>query len=132
MAKAMHAESVYRHLPFNAAKVAAQFVNWMGDPDVRVFCYDQKGQKVGLLVASVGTHWFSDGLGAWDHLYYVKPDARGSFAAARLFQAFTAWAKAQGAVDLWPGVSTGSAAAVTFYRRLGLEEVGGVFRGAIV
>jgi GNAT superfamily N-acetyltransferase len=128
MARAMHAESVYCHLAYDEARVAAQFVGWMGGKHVWFNVYDAGRSPVGFFVGVVGFHWFSPDKGAWDKLLYVKPESRGGFAAYRLFDAFRVWARGQGALDVWPGVSTGSAAGVAFYRRMGGQEIGALFR----
>lgn len=129
MARAMHAESVYRHLAYDEGKMAANFVKWMEDFDVCVFLYG-KGQRSALafFVGCAGPHFFGSDCGAWDKLFYARPEARGGLAAFRLFQAFVGWAKGQGALDVWPGVTSGSPAAENFYRRLGCERVGALFR----
>jgi GNAT superfamily N-acetyltransferase len=125
MAAAAHVESVQRDLPLNLEKVRACFLRWMAADLFIVAMRD--GHPVGFLIGFVSPHWFSDALGAWDRLLYVRPEARGSRAAYALYGAFREWARAKGAADLWPGVSTGSATAISFYRRLGLREVGALF-----
>ena len=129
MAAAAHAESVQRDLPLNLGKVRANFLRWMAADLFLVAMRD--GRPVGLLIGFVSPHWFSDALGAWDRLVYVRPEARGSRAAYVLYGAFREWARAKGAADLWPGVSTGSAAGVALYRRLGLRDVGALFHESL-
>lgn len=128
MGVAMALEGSYRHLPVNVEKSAAKFRAWIADPDYCVLVAMHDGKVIGFVIGFVASHDFHDGLGAWDKLFYLRPEARGSGYAYRLYRAFRQWAAAKGALDVWPGVSTADGKAVQFYQRMGLEAVGVLFR----
>lgn len=129
MAGAMHAESVYRDLPFLPVKVMVEFLGWMNDADGCFFVHvGSDGCVSGFIAGCVAEHFFSNARAAWDRIFYVQPDRRGGIVAHRLYEAFRAWARDRGALDVWPAVSTGSTECANFYRRLNCEETGAVFR----
>ncbi len=63
-----------------------------------------------------GTHWL--------YGMYVTPAARGSVAASRLVEAVIAWAKGQGATELFLHVTRSVERAYAFYLKMGFVETG--------
>lgn len=126
----LHHESVYRALSLSEPKLA-QFLREVRSREDQVsLVYEgADGSLDGCYIGHVSAHFFSNDLSAYDLIFYVRPERRGSIIACRLWKAFHAWAKERGAKSIWPGVSTGidPARAASFYRRLNLVEVGSVF-----
>lgn len=126
----MHQESVYRHVHLEHEKLTA-FLKFVRDDERHaLLVYENAdGEIDGVYIGNIGNYFFSNELGAWDLIFYVRPERRGSLCAARLWRAFRQWAEAKGAKAIWPGISTGvyREQAARFYRGMGLEEVGSVF-----
>lgn len=127
---AMHEETVYRAIELERPKLAAFLKFAREDERHAVFVYEATAGSIdGVYIGNIGNYFFSSELGAWDMIFYVRPERRGSFAAARLWRAFRDWAREKGAKSIWPGISTGiyREQSARFYRGMGLEEVGSVF-----
>ena len=128
---AMHAEGDYSSVPFDN-ELAAQYIFDRVIKDgsgFGVIAYD--GDKpVGLIAGGVANFFFSPATYAYDHVWYVLPEYRGSRTALRLLKMFESWSKAQGCVSLCMGVSTGIASEKTgrMFERLGFRHVGGNYR----
>jgi GNAT superfamily N-acetyltransferase len=60
----------------------------------------------------------------WLYGMYVSPAARGSDAAPRLVEAVSAWAKDDGAGELYLHVTTSVERARAFYQKMGFVETG--------
>jgi GNAT superfamily N-acetyltransferase len=130
MAGAMHAESVYRDLLFSPLKTANTFFGWMNDADGCFFVYvGGDGRIAGFIAGHVADHFFAAARGAWDRIFYVRPERRGGVAAYRLYVHWRQWVSARGAQDAFPAVMTSeSCAGENFCRGLGMEPVAVLFR----
>jgi len=85
------------------------------------FLAEQGGVPVGMVSGGLndqhpGTHWL--------YGMYVTPAARGSVAASRLVEAVIAWAKGQGATELFLHVTRSVERAHAFYLKMGFVETG--------
>lgn len=125
----MHSESEFRRIPYSpmrAAEIARRCVvddDWFG-----VFERTSSG-RVGMFIGSLQRFYFSEERGAFDLLWYVRPEARGGTAGVRLLDAFVGWSKDKGVREVRLGVSTGVDVEKTdrVLRRLGFSHVGGSY-----
>src|SRR5258708_39684629 len=129
LAKRMHAESVYRHLPFNGQKLAS----FIGNPIIYAALAKRAGAYVGVMMGIVAPDVFSDVPIATEFGLYEPRDVQGGMAALSLVRDFEAWAKEKGAKELRPAVSAGidDEMAFKFYRKLGYEPLGRTLRKGI-
>lgn len=127
----MHAESAYSFLPFEREKVRRTVVSFLEDTANQCgLVADNAGCLVGMLGGHTGDYFFCDTLVAYDAVFYVEPDYRGSTVAPRLIRAFREWAISRGAAEVCLGISTNVNAARTgkFYERLGFQQVGSIYK----
>lgn len=132
MGSAMHAESGFQHLKFNAKKTADYLVQaLMGRHGLALFvAIDGDSRPVGAALVHAGAHWCSHDVVASDYAVYVMPEARQHGVAKALIDAYVVWAKAQGARHISIGSTTGvnTDQAGRLYQRMGFEYVGPVYR----
>lgn len=131
MGAEMHKESIYRDRNYSYEKLLTDGRYMLQHPD-RYFlavAEDEKG-TVGMYVGFITEFYFGYDTVAYDLLLFVNQGRRGTLAAARLIEAFTEWAFANGASEIRPGVSTGVMVDRTagLYERLGFESIGYIFR----
>lgn len=87
----------------------------------RYFLAERDGEVVGMVSGGFndrhpGTHWL--------YGLYVTPPARGSGAAASLVEAVVAWARGQGASELYLHVTSIAERARAFYDKVGFRPTG--------
>jgi GNAT superfamily N-acetyltransferase len=134
MVEDMRRESVYRDMPANRPKMEAFLGHLLQNPATVLFvAVDSGGEISGFYAGRIGDYWFSDAKAAFDIIFYVRPDRRGGRAALELWKAFSDWGRSMGAVHVWPSISSGIAPDrfASFYQKLGMEPVGGVFLGRL-
>lgn len=126
LAKRMHAESAYRHLPFNGQKLS----QYVGNPIIFAALAKRDNAYVGVMMGIVSPDIFGDAPIATDFGLYVEGKARGGFAAIALVRAFERWAKEKGAVEIRPGVTAHitDEHSIALYKRLGYEVFGTLLR----
>lgn len=125
--EAMATESPrFSRMRFSRGKLAANLAALIGADHGFVVVAERDGALAGVMVAVISPHWFSDDLQASDLALYVRPEARGTLAAARLVRAYTTWARQRGALLLQAGVTTGVHTEETarLYERLGYRRCG--------
>jgi hypothetical protein len=130
MLRIQHVSSSFRDISFHEPKVRALFRHAIAAGDHACLVYERAGGGLnGMLVGFVMQHFFSLETMASDLFVFVRPEARGSIAAARLWSAFRHWALAAGAVTLRFGTIGGEAPERTrrFYTGLGMTEVGSIY-----
>ena len=130
LGKAMHEEAErLRVMKFVPAKVYVTISGLIDSPDGLVLLVEEDFELVGGIAAMVKPHWFSTDLMAYDLALFVRPDRRGSVAAARLLKAYKDWAKEKGAVITQFGISTGVHLEATsaLVERLGFQPSGLLF-----
>jgi GNAT superfamily N-acetyltransferase len=128
LAEAMHAESRYAPLPFDLAKVADLFGGLIGGAGCLLVA-ERDGEIVGGLAGWCAEHFFTRAKIASDFGLFVPQNRRGGLVAARLLQAFAAWAQGQGAAMVQAGITTGVNVAATtrLYQGVGFVPVGTIF-----
>lgn len=130
MARLFHAASSLRDVPIVEPKLRAVMRHAITAEDHACLVYQRAdGSLSGMMIGYVIPHFFSTELMASDLMVFVRPGARGSLAAARLWAAFREWAVAAGARTLCFGTIAGIAPERTrrFYTGLGMHEVGSLY-----
>lgn len=95
-----------------------------GNPTLFVVEEDRK--VIAFLMASLHTHWFLDGHFASQDVIYVRPDKRGTRAAAMLVKRLTAWSDQLGVTEIIGGTETSfqPERTVRFLKHFGFRELG--------
>jgi GNAT superfamily N-acetyltransferase len=127
--KAFHVESILKDVELDEAKLRAFLADCIQHPSRVCFVYESTAID-GLIIGYSAEYFFSTKKGAWDLVFYVRPERRGRMIAYRLVSAFKAWAATSGAGQLWLGTAAGIDVSLTrkFYLGLGMEQVGDIFR----
>ncbi len=120
LAKAFHAESIYRDVPFSEDKVAA-LTNY---PFCMLSFSDAK--CIGCFVGSIEPYYFSDECAAQDIAFFVSKDSRGSIAAIELINAYEEWAIKQGVkhIHLSQGTAINIDKTEKFMSAIGYTKIG--------
>lgn len=128
LGRAMCAEGYYAGMNFDEHKISGLLHRLIDGGFAAV--HEAGGQMVGLMIGAMGETWFGRDLNAIEYALYVTPDHRGGSAATRLLDAFTDWAKENGAREITVAQSTGVMVEKTakFYQRMGFAPMGGVFK----
>lgn len=128
LGRKMHAESWYAYLPYDEQKITAALERVMSDGFLAV--YEVDGVLSGGMAGILCEFWFGHEQMAADLSLFIEPGRRGGIAAARLVQAFIAWARDAGALEVSLAVSTGVRMQETgeLYEAMGLRCVGGVYK----
>jgi len=129
-----HRASTQRSMPLNLAKIEGMLRECIANPMAGAWVWAPEGAGVqGFYLGRVNDWWFTDELIAFDIAVFIDEAHRGSGAAGQLFETFKAWAKAQGARNVFPGISTGVGLerAARFYEAHGMTKVGYVFHGRL-
>jgi GNAT superfamily N-acetyltransferase len=106
-----YAETV--HYPARRWRAMAQ--------DYAYFLAARGGDVVGMASGGLNDRHPGD---YWLYAMYVTPSARGSGAASSLVEAVIAWAKGEGASELYLRVTVSVERARAFYRKMGFVETG--------
>lgn len=99
---------IFPHLEFDRQTAAESFDNSFGHGDhLLTVCETTDGQIVGYLHGRMLGYMFCSGVFVEQQVLFVRPDKRGSRAAALLIQDFNQWGEIVGAREILFGVSTG-------------------------
>lgn len=114
------------HLVFDETRANATIDRHFSDPVVTFFVVEDDGEVVGFLMALRLEYAAHAGFFVAQELFYVRPDKRGTRAAASLFSAFNAWADSLHPEEVFAGIATGHRpdVAARWMRRFGFEPVG--------
>ncbi|MBY4831749.1 GNAT family N-acetyltransferase [Burkholderia dolosa] len=121
----MAAESPrYRRYHFSSAKLVALFESLIESQDGFLMLAERDGAPIAVMAATVVAHWMSEDKIACDFGLFIDPAHRGGMLAARFVRTYRQWAREQGAIDIFLGISTGVHVEQTarFYKTLGLVE----------
>lgn len=126
----MHAESEFRRIPYDREKLRDLTASIIQDDDKFAAVCEKDGRLIGMFLGVECEFYFSRARGAFDWLWFVTPEERGTTAGLRLLKAFHDWAKARGCVEVRIGVSTGVDldANHRIMERLGFQHMGGNWR----
>ena len=114
-------------LPYDEDMVRRAFERKLKKPGQCLLQAELDGKAIGGLIGVIAPHYHSPALGASLESYYVLPEHRGSLAAVKLLHGFRRWARMQGAVRIYVGVTSGIDVARTdrLLKRLGFTFMGG-------
>lgn len=115
---------------FSERRARAVFRGYLDECTCTVFVAERRREPVGMLVATFDEYLFSDGLYTTQQVIYVKPDMRGTRAAAALMGELERWSRTLGAREITGGVESQFQPERTerFLRRLGYETFGAFMR----
>ena len=86
------------HLDFDEAITRATFHDALTKAAPTIFVYEtREGEVVGFLLAYIHGYAFTSGIFTVQEVLYVRPDKRGTLAAASLMAEFTRWSDSLGA-----------------------------------
>lgn len=131
---AMHAASRQRVLAYDATKVAGYFALSIECPrQYTCVVATHDDDLVGFLIGYLEEYVFARAKLAYDTVFWVEPAHRNGVAARGLIDAFERWAREQGAVELYLGISSGIAPDRTakLYEHLGFTREGAIYRRAL-
>ena len=113
-------------MDFRADLVSEEFDRAVDTANPTIFVADDNGRVVGFLLCRLHTYMFSSGIYASQEVIYVRPDKRGTRAAALLIDEFLRWGEIIGAKEYTFGVSNGFHPDRTarLFERFGAKRVG--------
>lgn len=114
------------HHRFDGAKLRLAFRESLIEPNPTFFVAESRDGLVGFQEAYLSEYNFTDGIRAIPNVTYVRPENRGSRAAALLMMNFVRWADQHGAKECVGGNSNGfqSERTAKLLERFGFERVG--------
>ena len=129
LGEAMHRESRYAPLAWNADRVRAMIAALIGSQDGLAIVAERSGRIVGGFLGEISPFYFSDATVASDYAVFLDKSERGGITAARLIREFVEWADQRGATRIQIGVTTGITVDSTcrLFERLGFVETGRLF-----
>lgn len=121
-----HEES-YPHLPVSEAKIRGTFARYLdtAHPTLTVAVHDD-GSLVGFCSQTISEYPSADGLYTTLEVTFIRPDRRGTRAAALLIRWFTDWSDRIGALESTGGNDNQLRSETTakLLSRFGFEQVG--------
>lgn len=120
-------------LTYDEAKARATFRRYLDTADPTIFVAEDASGLVGFMTASLNEFRMASGLFVLHEVIWVRPEKRGTRAAARLMAALVAWSETLGAVEIIGGNDSNirSDQCQRFMRRFGFQTVGYAMRRAI-
>lgn len=104
----LHEESVARDIPFDIEFTAQSAYEQIIRNDMGFGLLAMEGDiPVGMVVGKLAQYEFAPVLLGYNHVWYVKPEKRGSPVAFRLLKAFEDWAREKGAAHIHLGLAAG-------------------------
>ena len=130
LARIMHAESHYSHVPFSGTKAQAGIERMLASDDYFAEGLVFNGSVRGAMIGCVYEQWWSEHPFACDVALFVSPDARGGLLAKRLIESFKQWCGPDVVKEL--GLNTGIAhdRVTVLFNHCGFTQTGGIFRCA--
>lgn len=125
LARAAVEESA-RHVGYSEAKVRATFRAYLDTAHPTIWVVDDRREIIGFLNATMSDYTFADGIFTTQEVLFVRPDRRGSRAAALLLRNFVRWSDQLGALENTGGNDNAINSELTakFLKRYGFEHVG--------
>lgn len=117
-------------LAFDEHKAVETFYGYLDTADPTIFVAEDADGLAGFVVASINEYRMSAGLFVLHEVVFVRPEKRGTRAAARLMKHLIAWSKSLGAVEIIGGNDSNlrSDKTARFMERFGFERVGYAMR----
>ena len=123
----MQVEETLPHLNFNEIRARASFRRAISSGVSVIFVAETaEGEVIGHIIAHVWPYMGADGFFVSQEMLYVRPDKRGSRAAAELFDLYSKWADSIEANEVFAGIANGHNPERTekFMKKFGFERVG--------
>lgn len=129
LGKRMHAITRFRTFAYNEDRVARALRQAIENRNGRYACFiadDSGGRLVGVLLAVLEQHIFSDQWTASIMHYDVLPESRMGGYGVRLLKAFEQWARNRKVIEMTFGINSGleTEKGGQFARKMGFEKVG--------
>lgn len=120
------------NLTFDPVRADALITRSLTEAHPTIFVADDGGDIVGALAAFIVDYPAAAGFFVSQELFYVRPDKRGTRAAALLFTEFVRWADSLDPEEVFAGTATGHRpeVAARWMRRFGFETLGAHMRRA--
>jgi GNAT superfamily N-acetyltransferase len=128
MGRAMHEESVYSEMDFNAEKISKLVID-SSEEDSSIYfraCIDGQNYPFGFMVGCVSETWFGKDKEGCEMCIYVDPDMRHTGAAVSMIKDFVKWCESKGAYSVDIG-SLGGMVDGRYYHllsKLGFGQIG--------
>lgn len=133
LAREMHRIGVYAAYPMDEARVAYILTRVIGAPGTLTVGYEIKGELVGAFLGEIIQDLWVDVQLAVNQMLYVRKASRSSKAGLALINAYTEWAKKQGAdvthFSVYAGINNDAVGRTL--QRLGYVPVGGAYNKEI-
>lgn len=101
----MQVEETLPHLEFREDITRDTFQTGIRTADPTIFVVEEDRQVVGYLMGLLNGYAFTDGVFVVQEVIYVRPDKRGTRAAAHLVKAFVQWGECLEAKEIIFGIS---------------------------
>jgi len=101
----MQVEETLSHLEFMEHITRDTFQQSIRTADPTIFVVEERGEVFGYLMALMNGYAFTDGVFVVQEVIYVRPDKRGTRAAAHLVDAFVQWGERVEAKEIIFGIS---------------------------
>lgn len=117
-------------LEFDEARARATFRSYLERADPTFFVIDDKRDVIAMLACNFYEHRAATGLFTTQEVLYVRPDRRGSRAAALLMKQLIAWSTQLGATEIIGGNDNefNSERTARFLEHFGFARVGFTMR----
>lgn len=125
LARAAHEESL-PYVPYSEAKVRESFGSYLKSAHPTITVVEADGELVGFMSQSINEYPSGVGLYTTQDVIFVRPDRRGTRAAAHLLRWFVDWSDELGALESTGGIdnSLHTERTAKFLGRFGFENVG--------
>lgn len=129
----MNVEETRPDLAFSENRLRQTFRNYLRHADPTFYVAERDRQVIGMLMADFAEYRGADGLFTMQEVLYVRPDHRGTRAAALLMKQLIAWSKMLGAREIIGGNDNEfqSERTARFLEHFGFKRVGFYMRRAI-
>lgn len=119
-------EESARHVGFSEDRVRRTFHSYLDTAHPTIFVAERRRELIGFLLATMSEYTFADGLFTTQEVLFVRPDLRGTRAAALLLDEFTRWSDRLGASENTGGNDNGlfTDATARLLEKRGFERVG--------
>jgi len=114
------------HVGYDEAVANKTIDSYLLGAEPTIFVAEQSRQVIGLLLARTPPYLYASSFFVTQEVFYIRPDKRGTRAAAELARLFNEWADRLGPSEVYMGVATGYRAEQTacLMKRFGFKPVG--------
>lgn len=117
-------------LAYDDHRARETFYSYLDTADPTIFVAEDADGIAGLVTASINEYRMSGGLFILHEVFFVRPEKRGTRAAARLMKHLLEWGQSLGAVEIIGGNDSNfkSDKVARFLERFGFQIVGSSMR----